>query len=408
MSAPDSRVEWLIVGGGIHGTYLARELKESGITPDDLMVVDSEGELLASFRQKARACGMETLRSNYVQHIGPSPFGLERFAEANDRGDELVPTQNSQPRPTLDLFIDYAEYIVKRFDLRKLVDKATVTGISGDGPLRVETTGGSIRAANVVLAVGPNERFHCPTWAEETDRVSHVWDKSTAPPQRIRDGERVWVIGGGTTATQFATSVAGQATSVVLCSRSPLQSALREAEPRWLNWQYITKQLHSLPPGSQARYDRLRKARNEGTIPPYLRRELDRVDNLEHHHEELTAAVETQDGVLLTGEQGVGYQADRVVLATGFESVYGRPLVDQIASELALERGYRGMPVLEDSTLAWRKRDGECSRVFVTGRLAEGSLGAFAGNIPGARRAAERILNSQPERTPNQTASLSP
>ncbi|MFC7060125.1 FAD/NAD(P)-binding protein [Halovenus salina] len=408
MSARDSEVTWLIVGGGIHGTYIARELKESDITPDDLMVVDSKGELLASFRRKARACGMETLRSNYVQHIGPSPFGLERFAEAKVRDDELISTQNSQPRPTLDLFVEYAEQVIERFDLQELVREATVTGISGDGPLIVETTTGSIRAANVVLAVGPNERFNRPAWAGDMDRVSHVWDEPTAPPERIEDGERVWVIGGGTTAAQFATSVADQAASVVLCSRSPLEIALREADPRWLNWQYITKQLHSLPPGSQARYDRLRKARKKGTIPPYLQRELDKTDNLEHHHEELTMVLETRDGLRLTGEQGAVHQADRVVLATGFESVYDQPLVERIASKLELERGHRGMPVLEDSTLAWRTRDGECSRIFVTGRLAEGSLGAFAGNIPGARRAAERILNPQPQRNPHQAASPSP
>jgi len=408
MSTLDSEVTWLIVGGGIHGTYIVRELKESGVTPDDLMIVDSEGELLASFCRKARACGMETLRSNYVQHVGPSPFGLEGFAGANDRDDELVPTQHSQPRPTLSLFVDYVAHVIKRFDLAELVRPATVTGIRGEGPLIVETTTGSIRATNVVLAVGPNEQFCRPEWAEGIDRVEHVWDRSTAPEARVEDGERVWVIGGGTTAAQFATAVTDRAASVVLCSRSPLQVALREADPHWLNWQHIAKQLHSLPPGSQARYDRLREARNEGTMPPYLQRELDKADNLEHRREELTAVVETQDGLLLIGEQGIGYQADRVVLATGFESVYDQPLVERIASERELERGYRGMPVLDDSTLAWKTRHGECSRVFVTGRLAEGSLGAFAGNIPGARRAAERILNARPRKTPNRTTSPSP
>ena len=407
MSACDSEVTWLIVGGGIHGTYIARELKESGVAPDELMIVDSEGELLASFRRKARACGMETLRSNYVQHVGPSPFDLEGFAEANDRGDELVPTQHSQPRPTLSLFVDYTAHVIERFNLAELVRQTTVTGIRGDGPLIVETTTGSIRATNVVLAVGPSKQFCRPEWAAGTDRVEHVWDESAAPTARIENGERVWVIGGGTTAAQLATAVTDRAGSVVLCSRSPLRTALREADPQWLNWQHIAKQLHSLPPGSQARYDRLREARNEGTMPPYLRRELDKADNLEHHREELTAVVETQDGLLLIGEQATGYHADRVVLATGFESVYDRPLVGQIASELELERGYRGMPVLDDSTLAWKKQHGECSRVFVTGQLAEGSLGAFAGNIPGARRAAERILNAQSKSTPNQTASLS-
>ncbi len=407
MSAFDSRVDWLIVGGGIHGTYIARELREAGVSADDLAVVDSDGELLASFRRKARACGMETLRSNYVQHVGPSPFGLEHFAEANDRDEELVPTHNSQPRPTLDLFLDYAEHVVDRFDLQELVREATVTGIHGDEPLVVETTAASIEAANVVLAVGPGERFSRPDWARDSERVEHVWDEQTPPAKRVEEGERVWVVGGGTTAAQFATSVTDRAGSVVLCSRHPLRVALREADPKWLNWQHIAKELHSLPAGSQARYDRIRDARNEGTVPPYLERKLDGSANLERRHEEITGVVETDDGLLLTGQRETGHRADRIVLATGFEPVSDHPFVDRVADSLDLERGYRGMPVLDDDTLAWRTQNGDCSRVFVTGRLAEGTLGAFAGNIPGARRAAERIVESRLTKNSRRTAAVS-
>ncbi len=395
MSAFDSRVDWVIVGGGIHGTYIARELLESGVSRDEIVVLDSDGELLASFRRKARACGMETLRSNYVQHVGPSPFGLEGFAEANNRGEELVPTRNSQPRPTLDLFLDYADSVIDQFDLQNLVHEATVTGLREERSLVVETTAGSVQATNVVLAVGPGERFSRPDWARGSERVEHVWDEPTTPAERVESGDCVWVVGGGTTAAQFATSVTDQADSVVLCSRRPLQVALREADPTWLNWQHIAKQLHSLPPGSQARYDRLREARNEGTIPPYLKRELDGTENIDCRYEELTGVVETPEELLLTGEQNTGYRADRVVLATGFEPVYDHPFVERVACVLGLERGYRGMPVLDDTTLAWRRQQGGCSRLFVTGRLAEGTLGTFAGNIPGARRAAERIIESQ-------------
>lgn len=55
-----------------------------------------------------------------------------------------------------------------------------------------------------------------------------------------------------------------------------------------------------------------------------------------------------------------------------------------------------GRPILADETLAWQTRRGEHSNVLVTGKLAAGSVGALAGNIPGARRAAERIVDQHP------------
>lgn len=391
MSDLDASVEWLVVGGGIHGTYLARELRESGVDPADLAIVDSHGELLASFRRKARACGTETLRSNYVQHVGPSPFGLERFAETNNRADELVPTQHSQPRPTLALFLDHAAEVIDRFDLGKLVYEATVRDIRRDGGLVVETTAGSVRATRVVLAVGPGERFRRPDWARDSPRVEHVWDSNAPPANRVDAGERVWVVGSGITAAQFATAAASRAESVVVCARSPLDVALREANPRWLNWNHIASELHSLPPGSRARYRRVRDARNSGTVPPYLERELHATTDIELRHESITTAVETRDGLLLAGERDSGYRADRVVLATGFEPVADGPLVGQLAGSLSLARGHRGGPVLDDETLAWRRQNGDRSNVLVTGKLAEATVGPYAGNIPGARRAAERI-----------------
>jgi len=395
MSAFDSSVDWLVVGGGIHGTYAARELLEAGVPRSELVVLDSHGELLAAFRKQARACGMETLRSNYVQHIGPSSFGLERFAEARYREDELVPTRHSQVRPTLDLFLDYADHVIDRFDLADLVRERTVTGIRREDALVVETTEKPVRAERVVLAIGPGNRYRRPDWADVAG-VEHVWDDLRPPTERIDAGETVWVVGGGITAAQFATSIADHA-DVTLCTRHQLQTALREADPKWLNWQYIARELHSLPPGSAARYERLQEARNDGTIPSYLKTELED-SAVTVHRDEITDVFETDDGLLVSCARESGTTVDRIVLATGFRPVFDHPFVRQLGSSLSLARGYRGMPTLDDDTLAWQTQDGTDSNVIVTGKLAAGSVGAFAGNIPGARRAAERIVDRHPTR----------
>ena len=83
----------------------------------------------------------------------------------------------------------------------------------------------------------------------------------------------------------------------------------------------------------------------------------------------------------------------RVVLATGLDPVPEHPLVGSVAESLSLERGAEGFPVLSDRTLAWQRTDGTDSSVYVSGALAEPSVGPFARNIVGARRVAERILD---------------
>ncbi|ELY71742.1 FAD/NAD(P)-binding protein, partial [Natronobacterium gregoryi] len=56
--------ECVIVGGGIHGTYLIqRLLEDADLEREDVTIVDPHDRLLASFRRKAAACEMDELRS---------------------------------------------------------------------------------------------------------------------------------------------------------------------------------------------------------------------------------------------------------------------------------------------------------------------------------------------------------
>jgi len=72
----------VIVGGGVHGTCLANYLLAGRkYSHQELCLVEPREQLLASFKTKARQCGMRTLRSTFVHHIGAEPFSLESFAE---------------------------------------------------------------------------------------------------------------------------------------------------------------------------------------------------------------------------------------------------------------------------------------------------------------------------------------
>lgn len=385
-----------IIGGGIHGTYLVqRLLEDASFDRSDVRLVDPHDQLLTSFREKAAACGMGSLRSTFVHHIGTEPLGLESFAEANDREDELVPTVDYPPRPTLDLFLDYSNYVIERKDLESLQCQATVEAISDrpDGKkLRLETTAGPIETDHCILAIGHGGRYRWPDWAVGLDGAEHVWEGFD--PQASVD--RTIVVGGGITAAQLACELS-ETQSVALLSRHPLEWELSEADPPWINWSHIEENLHVHPPGSSERFEVVSEARYTATVPPYLysalegRRDSDvltltqgAVDSVERDGE----------SVRLSLDHGLQLLGDRVVLATGFEPVFEHPFVDSIAAELDLTRGHRGMPVLDDETLAWQCNDGRFVPLYVTGALALGTVGPYAPNIPGARRASDRITRA--------------
>ncbi|MFC4541889.1 FAD/NAD(P)-binding protein [Halosolutus amylolyticus] len=382
-----------IVGGGIHGTYLAqRLLDDTPIDRSDVCIVDPHDRLLASFRQKASACGMEALRSTFVHHVGTEPFGLESYAEANDREDELVPTVDYPDRPSLDLFLDYSEYVIERKDLGSLHYRAVVDGIyehpDATG-LRLETTAGPIDTDHCVLAIGHGGRYHWPDWAADLDGVEHVWE-GFDPDASV---DRTVVVGGGITAAQLACELS-ETQSVALLSRHPIEWEVSEADPPWINWSHIERTLHVHPPGSSDRFEVVSDARHTATVPPYLYDEFeDRTDDgvLVLTEGTVDSASDDDESVRLSLDHGLQLLGDRVVLATGFEPVFEHPFVDRIADELELARGYRGTPVLDDDTLAWQRDDGRSVPLYVSGALALGTVGPYAPNVPGARRAGDRI-----------------
>ncbi|MFP8956716.1 FAD/NAD(P)-binding protein [Natrialbaceae archaeon A-CW3] len=389
-----------IVGGGIHGTYLAqRLLEETSLDRTDVCIVDPHDQLLASFHEKTSACGMEALRSTFVHHVGTEPFSLESFAESTDREDELVPTVDYPPRPSLDLFLDHAAYVIDRKNLDSLHRQASVDEIHerpGETGFRLETTAGSIDTDYCVLAIGHGGRYRWPDWAGGLDGVEHVWDGFDFN----NPVDRTIVVGGGITAAQLACALS-ETQSVGLLSRHPLEWEVSEADPPWINWSHVEANLHVHPPGSSDRLEVISSARNDATIPPYLYGEFtERIDD-----GKLTLAQGTVDSatvedgtVQLLLENGLHLVGDRVVLATGFEPVFDHPFVERIADALELARGYRGMPVLEDDTLAWQRDDGRFVPLYASGALALGTVGPYASNVPGARRAGDRITTAITQR----------
>jgi hypothetical protein len=73
-------LDWLIVGGGVHGTHLSLALLAAGVPEDRLQVVDPHDEPLEVFFRHVEATSMQYLRSPAVHHLALDPYGLKRFA----------------------------------------------------------------------------------------------------------------------------------------------------------------------------------------------------------------------------------------------------------------------------------------------------------------------------------------
>jgi hypothetical protein len=113
-------IEWLIIGGGIHGVHLAaRLIGEAGVAPDQLRIVDPADRLLARWHACTEMTGMTHLRSPSVHHLDLDPWSLKRFAgRRGRRKPELFAAPYG--RPALALFNAHCDSVVSRFELAEL------------------------------------------------------------------------------------------------------------------------------------------------------------------------------------------------------------------------------------------------------------------------------------------------
>ena len=156
-------MDWLIVGGGIHGVHIAaRLLGESGVSPDRLCILDPCDQLLARWRICAATTGMTHLRSPGVHHIGLEPFGLVHFAGQRKKRKRLKKRLFASPfdRPALALFNAHCDQVVESFGLAKIhvLDRAEKCVVGRDG-IDVELSSGrGMKVQRLVLAMGAGEQ----------------------------------------------------------------------------------------------------------------------------------------------------------------------------------------------------------------------------------------------------------
>lgn len=379
-------LDWLIVGGGIHGTHLSLYLTQRrGV--QSVRVLDPHPEPLTLWHHFTRNTGMEFLRSPHAHNLHFDPFSLVTFARTQD-GEPLARFIEPYGRPSLELFNTHSNRLINRYKLAQLRLQGRLQGLTRlEDSWRAETDGGDIEARNVVICIGMTEQPYWPEWTQDLgENVHHIFD-----PAFRREDLPIWkhalVVGGGITSAQTAMSMALRAPgTVTLMMRHPARIHQFDSDTGWITHQYLDSFYRVQD--YAGRRGIIKEARHRGSLPIDVARELERAvqnDLLTHQTDEVISAQKMADGIELRLASGDTLTTDRIILATGFAPHRpGGAWLTNLIENYGLPTAPDGYPIV-DHSLCWSPG------LHVTGPLAELEIGPVARNFIGARLASERI-----------------
>jgi thioredoxin reductase len=383
-------LDWLIVGGGIQGTYLAIFLLgRMGIKPETLRILDPHGQMLAVWEHHTANTGMEYLRSAHAHNLHFDPWSLATFARTR-AGAPLARFIEPYGRPSLELFRAHSTRLIERYRLDDLRLRGRAAGLAKQANgWRVETEDGGIEARNVILAIGATEQPLWPEWAvrlrETGAPVHHIFDMDFQRAA-LPEWQHAIVLGGGITAAQTALALAVDG-PVTLLTRHMTRIHDFDSDPRWIDPRQLAD-FHATHDYT-ARRSIIAGARHRGSMPSDVAEDLQRAvleARLLRRMEQVTGAEAQPNGMIKVElADAAAVETDCLVLATGFEaSRPGGAWLDEAIAAHGLPVAPDGYPIV-DPTLCWTRG------LYVTGPLAELEVGPTARNIIGVRLAAERI-----------------
>jgi hypothetical protein len=388
-------LDWLIVGGGIHGTYLSFFLTRVKRLPINRVgVLDPYERPLARWDEMTRNTGMTFLRSPHVQSLDHDPWSISTFAKtrAGESLAQYIPLYN---RPSLALFRAHSEWLIQRhkLDAMRLCGRAQGLERIGDG-WRVDTSKGTIEARRVLLAVGATEQPYWPAWAtalrEAGAQVNHIYDPGFNR-ETLPEWSQAVIVGGGITAAQTALAMGRQAPgTVTVLMRHDIRVQPFDTDLCWIRSSCLAD-FHRLSDYGQRR-QMIKQARYRGSLPPDVFDALKQADEqqvVRVRKGEVESAQYDEGKMTLTLAGGAGIIAcDRLILATGFDTARpGGEWLNRAIDTYELPLAECGYPIV-DQSLRWQ--DG----LFVSGPLAELEVGPVSRNIIGARLAADRIATA--------------
>ena len=310
-----------VVGAGPAGVAAALALKDRRLRP---VVLDQAEEVASSWRGRYDRLRLNTCRP--LSHLPKRRF--ERGTPMFPSRDELVQHVERHAREDgIDLRLGMR---VERID-------------RSDGGWALETSEGELRAPQVIVATGYEQKPIIPDWpGRELFRGRFLHSREYRNPEPFAD-ERVLVVGPGCSGMEIAFDIAeGGASKVWLAARTPPNILLRTG-PGGLPGDMIAVVLLHLPVrfgDAFARFGRkqdlgdlteyglpipeegvMSRLHRTGQAPAIVDREV--IDSIKGRRIEIVPGVESLDetGVQLTG--GSRVEPDAVIAATGYSRVLG-------------------------------------------------------------------------------------
>ncbi|OQX29323.1 MAG: hypothetical protein B0D92_04375, partial [Spirochaeta sp. LUC14_002_19_P3] len=318
MTYKTESTDWLIIGGGIHGTHIAiRLMTEAQVPRNQICILDPAERLLSRWLKVTALTGMTHLRSSSVHHLDTEPQSLRLFARKHFP-PETQPFSKPYDRPSLKLFNAHSDWLIKEYDLASihLQDKAMEFMELNQNGITIKTKGNKvISAAKAILAIGIGDQPEWPDWARAGKRkIQHLFDADFQWPQTT---ESIIIVGGGITAAQAALQMKNR--QVHLVSRHGFRLHQFDSDPGWFGPKHLPEFLNEKNPVVRRRI--IRNARYRGSMPPEVHQALVKaIDDgkIQYHTAQIEGVEESDNSISITTVENQTISAEHLVLATGF------------------------------------------------------------------------------------------
>jgi cation diffusion facilitator CzcD-associated flavoprotein CzcO len=237
----------VVIGAGPAGLAAALALKDRGVRP---LIVDRADRIASSWHQRYEGLHLNTWRRNSQLPDRPFPKGTPAF-------------------PTREQVIEYLERHAEEDGIEIRLRTAAERIERDDGGWLVRTTAGELRAPDVVVATGYENRPVIPDWSGRDDwngQILHSSEYRNAEPFR---GRNVLVAGPGSSGMEIAHELAeGGAAKVWLAVRTP-PNILGRHGPAGIPGDAIAVVLWHLPAWLGDRFTRFARKAEYGDLSEY-------------------------------------------------------------------------------------------------------------------------------------------
>ena len=205
----------IVVGAGQAGLSVAYHLRRRGLVPGaDLLILDRGPGAGGAWQNR-----WESLRLGTAHRVSDLP-GMSELGLSFETAD--------RDRPAREVVARYYDDYERHFglDVRRPIEVERVAdaGDRGvDGPLRLDWAGGSATARVLVWASGTWGAPYVPRYPGMDRFLGRQLHTSTYLRASDLAGDRVLVVGGGTSAVGFLLELEGVARSLVWATRRPVE-----------------------------------------------------------------------------------------------------------------------------------------------------------------------------------------